>query len=140
MQFPLGFWDISLWLAVTAIILLITTELISPYYGKTNILINKKKTTKRSTNCLNTLPHNSRNKNSHHHNHPMKHKETRKAASLKPAFYTAAHVKACLDSKQTKILRPCLPLLEAVLLSCLTRLSEKNALLPPLLVCISSNK
>jgi len=43
MQFPLGFWDISLWLAVTAIILLITSELISPYYGKTNILINKKR-------------------------------------------------------------------------------------------------
>jgi len=43
MQFPLGFWDISLWLAVTAIILLITSELISPYYGKTNLLINKKR-------------------------------------------------------------------------------------------------
>ena len=43
MSFPLTFWDISLWLAVTAIILLITSELISPYYGKTNLLINKKK-------------------------------------------------------------------------------------------------
>jgi len=43
MQFPLSFWDISLWLAVTAIILLITSELISPYYGKTNILINQKR-------------------------------------------------------------------------------------------------
>ena len=43
MQFPLSFWDISLWLAVTAIILLITSELISPYYGKTNILINRKR-------------------------------------------------------------------------------------------------
>jgi len=43
MGFPLTFWDISLWLAVTAIILLITSELISPYYGKTNILINKKR-------------------------------------------------------------------------------------------------
>jgi hypothetical protein len=43
MQFPLGFWDISLWLAVTAIILLTTSELISPYYGKTNLLINKKR-------------------------------------------------------------------------------------------------
>ena len=42
MQFPLSFWDVSLWLAVTAIILLITAELISPYYGKTNLLINKK--------------------------------------------------------------------------------------------------
>ena len=43
MWFPLSFWDISLWLAVTAIILLITSELISPYYEKTNILINKKR-------------------------------------------------------------------------------------------------
>jgi len=43
MNFPLSFWDISLWLAVTAIILLITSELISPYYGQTNILINKKR-------------------------------------------------------------------------------------------------
>ena len=43
MNFPLTFWDISLWLAITAIILLITSELISPYYGKTNLLINKKK-------------------------------------------------------------------------------------------------
>ncbi len=43
MQIPLTFWDISLWLAVTAIILLITAELISPYYGQTNLLINKKK-------------------------------------------------------------------------------------------------
>jgi len=42
-NFPLSFWDISLWLAVTSIILLITSELISPYYGKTNILINKKR-------------------------------------------------------------------------------------------------
>jgi len=43
MRFPLSFWDISLWLAVTAIILLATSELISPYYGKTNLLINKKR-------------------------------------------------------------------------------------------------
>jgi hypothetical protein len=43
MDFPLSFWDISLWLAITAIVLLITSELISPYYGKTNLLINKKR-------------------------------------------------------------------------------------------------
>jgi hypothetical protein len=43
MDFPLSFGDISLWLAVTAIILLITSELISPYYGKRNLLINRKK-------------------------------------------------------------------------------------------------
>jgi len=43
MWFPLTFWDISLWLAVTAIILLATSELISPYYGKTNLIIEKKR-------------------------------------------------------------------------------------------------
>lgn len=31
MRFPLTIWDISLWIAVTAIILLITSELIAPY-------------------------------------------------------------------------------------------------------------
>jgi hypothetical protein len=41
--FPLSFWDISLLLAVTAIILLVTSELLSPYYGKTSLKINKKK-------------------------------------------------------------------------------------------------
>jgi hypothetical protein len=43
MGFPLGFWDISLWLSITAMILLATSELISPYYGKTKLLINKKR-------------------------------------------------------------------------------------------------
>ena len=43
MDFPLSFSDISLWLAITAVILLVTSELISPYYGKTNLLINKKR-------------------------------------------------------------------------------------------------
>jgi len=31
MNFPLSLWDISLWIAVTAIILLVTSELIGPY-------------------------------------------------------------------------------------------------------------
>jgi len=43
MMFPLGFGDISLILAITAIILLITSEMLSPYYGKVNILVNKEK-------------------------------------------------------------------------------------------------
>jgi hypothetical protein len=43
MNFPLSFWDISLWLAVTAIILLITSELVSPYHGETSLLLNKKR-------------------------------------------------------------------------------------------------
>ncbi|UCE28993.1 MAG: hypothetical protein JSV85_06975 [Candidatus Bathyarchaeota archaeon] len=43
MQFPLTFWDISLWLAVTAIILLVEAELISPHYGHTSLIINRKR-------------------------------------------------------------------------------------------------
>ena len=39
---PLSFSDLSLALAVGAIILLITAELASPYYGLTNLTINKK--------------------------------------------------------------------------------------------------
>jgi hypothetical protein len=43
MQFPLSFWDISLWLAITSIILLVTSELLSLYYGHINIIIDRKK-------------------------------------------------------------------------------------------------
>ncbi len=43
MQFPLTFWDVSLWLAITAIILLITSEMLSSYYGKINIRVDKKR-------------------------------------------------------------------------------------------------
>jgi len=43
MQFPLSLWEVSLWLAVTSIILLATSELLSPHYGQTNLLINKKR-------------------------------------------------------------------------------------------------
>jgi len=40
---PLGFLDLSLWTAIVAIILLVTSELLSPYYGRTGILINRKR-------------------------------------------------------------------------------------------------
>jgi len=43
MLFPLTIWDISLWLAVTAILLLATSELISPHYGKTSLIIEKRR-------------------------------------------------------------------------------------------------
>jgi hypothetical protein len=43
MPFPLSFSDISMWLASTSIILLITTELVSPYHGQTKLLINNKR-------------------------------------------------------------------------------------------------
>lgn len=43
LTFPLGLWDISLLLAVTAIVLLITSELLSPHYGKTSLRTNRKR-------------------------------------------------------------------------------------------------
>ena len=43
MAFPLGFYDLSLWIAITAIMLLATSELLSPYYGRTRLMINRKK-------------------------------------------------------------------------------------------------
>ena len=42
MQFPLSFWDLSLVLTVVTIVLLITSELASPYFGRTNLAIEKK--------------------------------------------------------------------------------------------------
>ena len=41
MPFPLGFYDISLWLAVTAIILLATSELLSPHCVQTGLIIER---------------------------------------------------------------------------------------------------
>jgi hypothetical protein len=41
MQFPLELYDISLWLAISAIILLTTSELISPHYGQTGLIMEK---------------------------------------------------------------------------------------------------
>jgi len=43
MNFPLDLIQTSLCLAVISIILLITSEIISPYYGKTGILIEKQR-------------------------------------------------------------------------------------------------
>jgi hypothetical protein len=42
MAFPLGLWDLSLWTAIMAIILLATSELLSPY-GRTRLMINRKR-------------------------------------------------------------------------------------------------
>ena len=41
MNFPLSPYDVTLWLAIITIILLATSELISEYYGKTNLIIEK---------------------------------------------------------------------------------------------------
>jgi len=43
MQIPLDFWNVSLFFAVTGIILLITAQLISAYEGKATILVDQKK-------------------------------------------------------------------------------------------------
>jgi len=43
LAFPLTLWDLSLWTAITAIILLATSELLSPYYGRTRLMINKRR-------------------------------------------------------------------------------------------------
>ena len=43
MQIPLDFWNISLWLAVTAIILLITAQLVSEYEGEASMLVDEKR-------------------------------------------------------------------------------------------------
>jgi hypothetical protein len=43
MSFPLNTDDLSLLLAITALILLVTSELLSPYYGKVSLSINKKR-------------------------------------------------------------------------------------------------
>lgn len=37
----MSLWDLSLWTAIIAIILLVTSELLSPYYGRTGIMINR---------------------------------------------------------------------------------------------------
>ena len=43
MQFPLSFWEISLWLAFNAIILLITSELIQTPHPHAQVVIDKKR-------------------------------------------------------------------------------------------------
>lgn len=42
MQFPLTFWDIGLWFAYMAIVLLITSEMISPYLEEEFLVLDKK--------------------------------------------------------------------------------------------------
>lgn len=44
MQIPLDFWNISLWLSITAIILLITAQLVSAYKGPSKPAHRQKKT------------------------------------------------------------------------------------------------
>jgi len=41
--FDVSVWDIGLWLAVSSIILLITSELLAPYYGRNRVAIDAKR-------------------------------------------------------------------------------------------------
>jgi hypothetical protein len=43
MAFPLGLWDLSLLSATATILLLTASELLSPYYGRTRLVINRKR-------------------------------------------------------------------------------------------------
>ena len=43
MWFPLSFSDITIWLAITALIMLATSELISSYFGKLDLIIDKRR-------------------------------------------------------------------------------------------------
>lgn len=43
MQIPLDFWNTSLWLATTGIILLITVQLLTAYDGKATLLLDQRK-------------------------------------------------------------------------------------------------
>lgn len=43
LTFPLSLLDTSLVLAATAIVLLVTSEILSPYYGTATLKINKKR-------------------------------------------------------------------------------------------------
>jgi Ni,Fe-hydrogenase I cytochrome b subunit len=43
MQIPFDFWNVSLWLAVTGIILLITVQLALAYDGQATLILDQKK-------------------------------------------------------------------------------------------------
>jgi hypothetical protein len=42
MQFPLEFWDLGLWFAYMAIVLLITSEMVLPYLEEEFLALDKK--------------------------------------------------------------------------------------------------
>jgi len=41
MQLPPPFYDLLSWIVITDIILLFTLEVLSPYYGRTNIVVDR---------------------------------------------------------------------------------------------------
>jgi len=40
---PLSYWDIAIWLAVTAVILLVTSEMLSQHYGGIDVPLDRLK-------------------------------------------------------------------------------------------------
>ncbi len=42
-SFAFNLWDIGLWLAISSIILLVTSELLAPYYGRIKMVIDVKR-------------------------------------------------------------------------------------------------
>ena len=42
MAFDVEIWDLAVWSGISSLILLITSEVISPYYGRNVILLNTK--------------------------------------------------------------------------------------------------
>jgi hypothetical protein len=42
MVFAVTIWDIGLWMAISSAMMLMASEVLSPYYGRTNILIKQK--------------------------------------------------------------------------------------------------
>ena len=43
MVFVLSLWDLGLWSAVTALVIIVGCEAVSPHYGRLNMLIDLKK-------------------------------------------------------------------------------------------------
>jgi len=43
MAFAISLWDLGLWLAVSSFLMLITSEISSPYYGRINLHIDLKR-------------------------------------------------------------------------------------------------
>jgi len=43
MTFMISLWDIGLWLAVSSFLMIVTSELISPHYGRINTVIEFKR-------------------------------------------------------------------------------------------------
>jgi hypothetical protein len=42
MVLAVSIWDIGLWIAISSVMMLLASEVLSPYYGRTNILIKQK--------------------------------------------------------------------------------------------------